>query len=981
MAFESSDESSPLSTASSSGSTSSIQTGGSVSKSSSTTTSTSSSRKRRRRRTRKQGNTATPSSILTDVVVGNTTSSMSTCADIIASAAPSHAEHSTRQSRFNGHRLRNLLRFHHDSAIKLDQVREAQWNTNKQAKSQLPITPRSFSDTSRNAPMSFPKDSMLDAILKTTSPPPTGRISHAPEAATLSPSSATSMSVVALPTILDGKNHQRHHVWPASTLFAPSSLSRVKCPLSRHASNPSSLAAITELARRYRYSSKVSQDAHLSPRDDAITSGQYGSSCVRGGNELCQISYVSSAAFASPSPANGSKLQARVKQTSRETIDSPNTASTLSDDEVKNVRSDVTAEPLQKKTMHSNCKGSVGPMQSLFNFLGRRFANSNTSTAGVKREARQAPSHVVVTTTPSTVDDSEELSIDSSCMADVNNRFAPGADFLLQLGHILGKSSYAMTTPIQYLANRCELRQSEEVGMMGVEKDDDQYTNSSLSTIAPRRIDPDSASRSKGVVKHSARAGKRKRGTSVVRLLLAAILISTGFFMMGVHYAILALGTIFFRNGIAHFIGNGRIGNRQVILDQSLSMTIGNEMGFQEDQTDLKCCLTEEKAGQEVDETHDAVDNTVRSSVAVSGDALHGLDSELPALILPIRRISTVEALAYKDESLSTMGNGSNLLAEEENFDEECKQETLATCTEAYDFTVGLYSYFCNDREEHIVAGLYFASEDTESNPLSLDEKEQSPNESVSNKRSPTPPHQHFGKRISFMPSRNASVGLRSARVGVESTCRGLVPNDNMPETGALVPCDRTRSSLFDGLSPETMFLASDDVAVLLNYQAFPPNKCSRRHHDHSTSEMFDIPLTQLLGQMIRDYRNKKQQKKSMRLLELNDMRILVDEAKGNSPRRRLGIFTSEVVNAIFPIEKILIGRKDKAKHLKWLGVSSQLLKSIVSRFTGSFAAMNEQETDTEKERRCTCSDRDPNSTRSRYIALYPPAAQRCYGD
>jgi hypothetical protein len=249
------------------------------------------------------------------------------------------------------------------------------------------------------------------------------------------------------------------------------------------------------------------------------------------------------------------------------------------------------------------------------------------------------------------------------------------------------------------------------------------------------------------------------------------------------------------------------------------------------------------------------------------------------------------------------MDNESNLFAEEENFDEECKQETLATCIEAYDFTVGIYSY--NDREEHIVPGLYFASDDIESSLLSLYEQEQSPHESVSTTKSPTPQQQHqhhFGKRIPFMPSRNASVGLRSASAGVETTCRGLVPKHSMPEIGALVPYDRARSSLFDGLSPATMFPASDDFAVL-NYQGFPPNECSRRDHDRPISEVFDIPLSQLFGQMIKDYRSKKQQKKSM--LELNDKRI--DKAKGNRPLRRL---FPKWLKRFF-----LIGRKDMTKH------------------------------------------------------------------
>lgn len=332
-------------------------------------------------------------------------------------------------------------------------------------------------------------------------------------------------------------------------------------PLS-HQADPSSLVAIAELSRRYTYyapprtthgigASSPKQQSHSNPRQPSLI--EVGSPID---NNLKSV-------FSSPMAVI---LREKVDQ--YQDMNGIGPATEDADDAFAIQQQNQDSRQTATKSI-----ASLGALARKTFVKGKRFALSRRFNLPTKHKQEQhmrsgeAPKgaaknlDMIVTTTnttPSTVDESDELSMISlsprlatqttrnSGIAhqrqEIENHcdraaFERGAEFLLQLGHLVGKTCTTFLTPHTRKRRRRHSRGGDED-----DDDDDRSAASSLSSIAPRIIVPVAS------MKNGQQGWKRGPMLCVIFALLMAGICA---FMIGTD-AILTLSIIAARKRMFH---------------------------------------------------------------------------------------------------------------------------------------------------------------------------------------------------------------------------------------------------------------------------------------------------------------------------------------------------------------------------------------------------------------------------------------------
>ena len=257
-----------------------------------------------------------------------------------------------------------------------------------------------------------------------------------------------------------------------------------------HHAEPSSLAAIAELSRRYAPPSRTNQ-------------GSIGNAGILDAHQLAAHGVNAP----SPTDQQNTAMRTPLHHHSSENFGSPigsNVGECVVSSSSKEVHRRESSESGHEMEAPKEVIASDTHTRSISigNLVRNIFAKRGRTRADVTQGDQAKDIDIVVTTstTPSTVDGSEELSMISMSprlalrrrnsgddqqrqeLEEHSDRaaFDRRADFILQLGHLLGKTCTTFLTPRNW-----KRRPQQNIG-----DDDDLSAASSLSSIAPRVIVP-----------------------------------------------------------------------------------------------------------------------------------------------------------------------------------------------------------------------------------------------------------------------------------------------------------------------------------------------------------------------------------------------------------------------------------------------------------------------------------------------------------
>ena len=450
-----------------------------------------------------------------------------------------HGILSDTTNRFDGFKLRRLLQ-DHNSSMKL-----AQWNNREEKPQQVQVhqhhqRPPPISTATAHAYRQFSNPMSPSSYDPTRSIglPPLSPVLSSPRGSSSSTRSTTSSSRITIEaervrmlepsypkdSLLHKVMAQPHRddserddggasqSMPSKKSSPPTSnndakrsvreVQNVSKSLAHHA-EPSSLAAIAELSRRYAPPSRTKQgidagilDAHQLAAHGigAASSPMDEHSAMRTPLQPWDSHHSSSTIFGT---SIGSNVGESVVRTSKKVHQRE---SNESGHETEAPR-EVIATGTQRKNQDSTRSMSIVSLaRNIFAKKGRTRADATQGD-----QAKDIDIVVTTSTTPSTVDESEELSMISMSprlatrrrnSGDAQQRqeleehsdraaFDRGADFILQLGHLLGKTCTTFLTPHNWKRRPYHQNNGD---------DDDLSAASSLSSIAPRVIVPLTAS-------------------------------------------------------------------------------------------------------------------------------------------------------------------------------------------------------------------------------------------------------------------------------------------------------------------------------------------------------------------------------------------------------------------------------------------------------------------------------------------------------
>ena len=627
-------------------------------------------------------------------------------------------------------------------------------------------------------------------------------------------------------------------------------------PLS-HQADPSSLAAIAELSRRYYAPPRTTK------RDVALQFAAHGigasSPKQQSHSNPRQPSLIE---VGSPIDTNLKSVFSSPPMISRERVDQYQDMNGI--ESATEDADDAFAIRQQNQDGRQTATRSIASLGALARktfVKGKRFALSRHFNLPTKHNqephmrSREAPEgdpaknlDMIVTTTnttPSTVDESDELSMISlsprlatqtsrnSGIAhqrqEIENHcdraaFERGAEFILQLGHLLGKTCTTLLTP--HTRKRRPRHESDDD-----DDDDDRSAASSLSSIAPRIIVPVASMK-------NGQQGWR-RGTMLC-VIFALSMAGICAFMIGTD-AILSLSIIAARKRMFHVSKAEDI----VVPKQNLSAQM----------------------------------HTARTRVSVlepPRDKMHGDDKEMELhhdeaennfVELDVRLASAKEnqqdTAKEREEELRASSDDtfeSHVVAAEESPENE-KVRVFLTKGKNYNEFVSL---------QKLLEAIY-------------SHKLTKPRALLRRSRALlAPPFWHLpGTFVVSVPSNN--ITIPADVIGTMS--RALV---YVPSPGALTPVVTmdVSSSTVSTYAP-----SPDDDFSDLYYQTL--------YNEHTCRDQdFDRPLSQLLGDILQEYRREKRR----RNIEQNRFLAITDQDDGVSTRT----VTKRTKNPLYQIAKWL---------------------------------------------------------------------------
>jgi len=515
-------------------------------------------------------------------------------------------------------------------------------------------------------------------------------------------------------------------------------------------------------------------------------------------------------------------------------------------------RSIASFGALARKTF---VKGKRFALSRRFNLSTKRKQEAQTSTNKQHMRSGEAPEgaakniDMIVTTTnttPSTVDESDELSMISlsprlatqnSGIAhqrqEIENHcdraaFERGAEFLLQLGHLLGKTCTTFLTP----HTRKRRRRHSRGGDDDDDDDDDRSATSSLSSIAPRIIVPVAS------MKNGQQGWKRGPMLCVIFALLMAGICA---FMIGTD-AVLTLSIIAARKRMFHVSKAEGI----VVPKENLSTQM----------------------------------HTARTRVSVlepSRDKLHGEDKEME--------------LHHHDEAENNFVGLDVRLASAKEIQQDTAEEREEELCASSDDTFESHVVAAEESPENEKVRVFLTKGKNYNEFVSLQkllEKIYSHKSTKSRallRRSRAllaPPFWHLpGTFVVSAPSNNITIPAEV--IGTMS--RALV---YVPPPGALTPIVTMVSS--STVSTYTYVSSPDDDFSDLYYQTL--------YNERRDQDFDDRPLSQLLAEILQEYRREKRR----RNIEHNRLLAITDQDDGVSTRT----VTKRTKNPLYQIAKWL---------------------------------------------------------------------------
>lgn len=777
-------------------------------------------------------------------------------------------------NQFDGFKLRRLLQDHNSS------TRLAQWNNNREEKQQQvhkhQQRPPPIATTTTHAYRRFSNPmspSSYDPTRSIGLPPlspvlssPTGssssarssssRIAAGPEGAggvrMLEPSypkDSLLHKVMAQPHKDDGggDDHSASQSMP-STKSSPTlpdndtkgvRVHNVSKSLVHHA-EPSSLAAIAELSRRYAPPPSTEFFDALSPMDQ--------NAAMRTPLQHWKYHHSSSANIGS---LIGSNVGESVVSSSKE---AHHVESNESGHETKNPQEIIASGTQQQNqdygmvdrlghSTRSTRSISIGNLvRNIFAREGRARAISQQikipTPAEVEKQERSAVAtqgakdiDIVVTTsiTPSTVDESEELSVISMSPRLATSRnsgdaqqcqeleehsdqaaFERGAEFILQLGHLLGKTCTTFLTP----HNRKRRPYHQNNG-----DNDDLSAASSLSSIAPRVIIP------------SDMIGQRTKKKGPFRCFNFILLLCGCSFMIGPD-AILTLGIIAVRRSLSQMSGAD---NGVMPTDEHNNSKTTQRIWSQ------KPVLSEL---QDINSNGTYTDSEMELYLTKMEQRFVGLNDI-------IRKTADIES--------SVQGN----YEEEKDFDDNAVQNELLDAGFPRNATEDLAQPgnkkdYCEFMSLQKLLKAIYLHKSTKIRAIARTPR-----------TLPTPPR--FWQPGKFAVPTNTSVPAEI--VGTMS--RALV---HVPLTADVTPIINIDTS---NNAVSTYTSSSDNDFSELYYHTLQYNE--------RTGEDFDIPLSQFLGEILHEYRRAKRKRRieETQLLAGSDHSVEISTARGKLIRRK----------------------------------------------------------------------------------------------